>query len=309
MSLRPRSAAKIAGKRLATTGGGGSFARHAAPWHFYMTVFYLLLLGAGLAGGLLAGLLGIGGGIFFLLVLPDALRTLGVAPADMAATVVANSLVGTLLSALAAGYQHVRTQTPGRADIAWVGLPAAVTAYLSLQYIVSRPEFSEQVFNRVVVVILALLLGRTLYTFLRQSAPVADASLEADNAPAKLATTGTLAGLVSSLTGLGGGILIVPVLREWASYPVRRAAFVSSGAIVLSSLAALVFSLSSETSTPLEGSLGYIVPGVAAPLGVGVVLAAPYGVRLATRLSSRTLTLLYILFVTAVLVRRGMGAF
>jgi uncharacterized membrane protein YfcA len=58
---------------------------------------------------------------------------------------------------------------------------------------------------------------------------------------------------------------------------------------------------------PIAGSWGYIVPSVALPLIGGVVLAAPFGVRLAVRLSARTLTLIYLIFVALVLIRRGVG--
>lgn len=260
---------------------------------------------AGLAGGLLAGLLGIGGGIIFLLVLPEALQRLGVAPVDMPATQVANALLATLFSALAACYQHLRSGTAGRADVAWVGLPAGAVALASMALIVQHPAFSEHVFSVVLLVILSLLLARTIYTL--QPHPSASAQTIPDDAPtptAKLAATGALAGLISSLTGLGGGILVVPALREWARYPVRRASFVSSGTIVISSLAALVFSLQAQPRHPLAESLGLIIPTVALPLGVGVVVAAPIGVRWAQGISPRRLTILYAVLVALVLARR-----
>jgi uncharacterized membrane protein YfcA len=276
-----------------------------------MSFFFLALLAAGLAGGLLAGMLGIGGGIFFLLVLPDALKSLGVLPADLPATVVANSLLGTLVSALAAAATHFKTKTPGRSDIFRVGIPAAVTAYISLVYIVSAPGFNERIFSAVIVLVLALLLGRTLYTFLKtrgeKGAEIAP-QIQATSGR-KLGLTGALAGLVSSLTGLGGGVLIVPMLREWAGYPIRSASFVSSGAIVLSSITALYFSLTAHPVAPLEGAWGYIVPRVAVPLVAGVLVAAPFGVKLATRLSAQTLTVLYMVFVLLVLLRRSAGLF
>ena len=301
-----------------------------------MLLFYTLLVAAGLLGGMLAGLLGIGGGLFFLLVLPDALARLGVDPADAPAAVVVNSLMGTLIAALASCYQHIRSGTPGRGDIAWIGLPTGITAYIALRLIVARPEFDATVFNSIVIVVLGLLLGRSVYSFMQEErraqrehlrakghvigagAGIAEVTLpphrqlllKGEPLPTgKLAGTGALAGLVSSLTGLGGGILIVPMLRDWAGYPLRRASFVSSGAIVLSSLAALAFSLSTHPLIPIPGAAGYILPKAAFPLGAGVVVAAPLGVRLASKISSRNLTLLYIAFVALVLGRRVAALF
>jgi uncharacterized membrane protein YfcA len=271
-----------------------------------MFAFFMALAAVGVAGGLLAGLLGVGGGIFFLLILPDALRFQGVAEADLAATIVANSLLGTMVSALAASAQHVRQRTPGVAYIFWVGGAAAVTAFLSLEFIVSQPYFNVAVFNGFVLAVLVVILAQTLFGFFKRNAYTeAEKKISlAKNQTSKLIGAGAGAGLISSLTGLGGGILLVPLLRNWMNFPIREAAFISSGAIVLSNLAALVFSLKATPHQPVLGSMGYLVPAVAIPMILGVVVAAPFGVRLATRLTSRTLTGIYIAFLLLAIGRR-----
>lgn len=271
-----------------------------------MVIFIFLLVLAGLGGGLISGLLGIGGGVLFILVLPEALAELGVPPADIPATQVANALLATLVSASAACYQHRKLATAGLEDILWVGLPAAAVAYTTLSYIVMHPSFSDKAFGYVLIAILAASLARALYLLLANKSHNEADHLADDAKPLKrkLLTTGALAGLVSSLTGLGGGILVIPVLREWAKYPMRRASFVSSGMIVVSSIAVLIFSLEHQPKVPIEGAIGMIVPGVALPLGIGVVVAAPWGVKWARHLSARTLTVLYAALVALVLARR-----
>lgn len=51
--------------------------------------------------------------------------------------------------------------------------------------------------------------------------------------PLKLAVIGTLAGLFSGLFGVGGGIVIVPLLILWLGYGEREATGTSLAAIVL----------------------------------------------------------------------------
>jgi len=273
-----------------------------------MASYLLWLALAGLVGGLLAGMLGVGGGLFFLLILPDALLAQGVTQPDLAATVVANSLLGTLVSALAATSQHLRQKTQGLRDIAWMGGAAAITAYIFLQTVVSQPFFNVRVFSSIVIAVLSLLFVRTVLTFLKEARNLTASSGKEDVEPkapvVRLATIGGLAGMVSSLTGLGGGVLMVPFMRSWLGYPIRRAAFISSGAIVVSSLSAFYFSLQATPLFHIQGAWGYIVPAVALPLSAGVVVGAPLGVRVATRMGSQTLTLIYLFFLALIIVRR-----
>jgi uncharacterized membrane protein YfcA len=153
---------------------------------------------------------------------------------------------------------------------------------------------------------LLAILVQTVFSLFQKNASTEQNAMS--NSPAtphgKLVTAGAGAGLISSLTGLSGGIFLVPILRNWMNLPVRQAAFISSGAIVLSNLAALVFSLKASPAQPIAGAWGYLVPAVAVPLIIGVVVAAPFGVRLATRLSTKTLTGIYIAFLLLAIARR-----
>ncbi len=108
----------------------------------------------------------------------------------------------------------------------------------------------------------------------------------------KLLAIGLVAGVFSALFGVGGGIVIVPLLVI-VGLPGRMATGTSLAAIVLTAAA----------GTVAYGLHGDLKPGAAAILGVPAVLGVVVGVALQQRLARRTLTFGFALFLTAVGIR------
>lgn len=80
----------------------------------------------------------------------------------------------------------------------------------------------------------------------------------------KLALTGTLAGLFSGLFGVGGGVVIVPLLVLWVGVDVRTATGTSLAAIVVIAGAAAAVQSGYGNVRPVEG----LLVGVPAVAGV-----------------------------------------
>jgi uncharacterized membrane protein YfcA len=94
---------------------------------------------------------------------------------------------------------------------------------------------------------------------------------------------GTAAGLFSGLFGVGGGIVIVPLLVFWLGYGERQATGTSLAAIVfISAFAAAV-----------QGAYGNVHLGYAALVGVPAVAGVLLGAWLQQRLHVRLLSLLF----------------
>ncbi len=97
----------------------------------------------------------------------------------------------------------------------------------------------------------------------------------------RLVAIGLLAGLFSALFGVGGGIVVVPLLILLARYDERPAMGTSLAAV---GLIALVGAVS-------YGFHGELKPGAAAVVGVPAALGAVLGAWLQQRLTSRMLSL------------------
>ena len=91
-----------------------------------------------------------------------------------------------------------------------------------------------------------------------------------------------VAGNVSTLLGLGGGIIKVPVLNAWCGMPLRAAAATSAFMIGVTATAGAV----------IYYGQGAIVPSLAAATVLGVLAGSRAGLRLALRIRSRWLKII-----------------
>jgi uncharacterized protein len=108
----------------------------------------------------------------------------------------------------------------------------------------------------------------------------------------QLAAVGTAAGAFSGLFGVGGGVVIVPLLVLWLGYGEREAAGTSLAAIVVIAAAAMAIQAGYGNVHVREGLL-LGVPGMAGVLG---------GTWLQQRLPVRWLSLAFAAVLAAVAV-------
>jgi uncharacterized membrane protein YfcA len=91
-----------------------------------------------------------------------------------------------------------------------------------------------------------------------------------------------VAGTLSSLLGIGGGILKVPALNAWCGVPLRAAAATSAFMIGVTAVAA----------APIYYAHGDIVPHLAAAAVIGVLMGSQAGLAFSARWRSKWLKLL-----------------
>jgi len=106
----------------------------------------------------------------------------------------------------------------------------------------------------------------------------------------RLVLIGLVAGLFSSLFGVGGGIVIVPLLMLVAAFGAREATATSLGAIVITALAGVT----------LYALRGKVDVSYALLIGIPAMGGAILGTSLQRRLSGRALALAFAGLLTAV---------
>ena len=108
----------------------------------------------------------------------------------------------------------------------------------------------------------------------------------------RLVLIGLAAGFFSALFGVGGGIVVVPLLVLALGYDLRPATGTSLAAIAIIAL----------VGTIAYGIRGEVEPGYAALIGLPAVVGALAGAALQQRVASRTLVYAFaaLLFVVAV---------
>ena len=106
----------------------------------------------------------------------------------------------------------------------------------------------------------------------------------------RLVAIGLVAGLFSALFGVGGGIVIVPLLLlsgRWSERPAMATSLAAIGLIALVGTVSYAFH-------------GEVKPGAAAIVGIPAALGAVAGTALQQRLQSRTLALAFSVVLAAV---------
>jgi uncharacterized protein len=107
-----------------------------------------------------------------------------------------------------------------------------------------------------------------------------------------LLVIGLVAGLFSGIFGVGGGILIVPLLVALAAYPPKTAMATSLAAILFTATAAALSHASQGNVAWKEGAL----------IGLPAVVGAVLGTEIHQRVSTRWAVLGFSVFLSAVAV-------
>jgi uncharacterized protein len=122
-------------------------------------------------------------------------------------------------------------------------------------------------------------------------------STEANTEPAipdlkRLLAIGLVAGFFSALFGVGGGIVMVPLLILWLGFEAKTATATSLAAIIITA----------SVGVAAHGALGNIAWGYALLIGIPAVAGLLLGLSLKDRISGRALTLAFaaVLVVVAV---------
>jgi len=108
----------------------------------------------------------------------------------------------------------------------------------------------------------------------------------------RLVAIGLLGGILSGLLGVGGGVIMVPLLVLWAGYEQRSAHAASLGAIIPISIAGIL----------TFGVAGAVHVPQAAGLACGSIVGARFGAGLLARIEERLLKLVFGAFLVAVAV-------
>lgn len=231
----------------------------------------------GVMAGLMAGLLGVGGGLIIVPVLIAVFSLQGVDPALVVHTAVGTSLatiVPTSLSSIRA--HHAR----GAVDWRWVRwlspgllLGAFAGAWLA--------DTLNAVWLQRVFALFAILVSIQM---LRGGTPRGHVAMPGRGG---VALVGGVIGLVSGVVGIGGGSMTVPYL-SWRGVDVRRAVASSAACgLPIAVAGALGFVLAGPAGN--DFSAGYLNWPAALLVGAFSVLSAPYGAALAHTLPIVTL--------------------
>lgn len=265
-----------------------------APW-----LPWLVIPALGAFAGVLAGLLGIGGGLVLVAALVWWLPLQGV-PHELAMqAALATSLASIVFTALSSARAHAR-----RGSVLWPTVFALVPGLLIGAWFgsVIAVHLAGGVLRWIVATYCFLAGAQLLFVQPRVSSDPAAADV-ATVAPrdAGIAACGLLIGAVSAVVGIGGGSMTVPLLVWRGVRPVRAVGTSSACGVAIGLASAAGYALHGPPGgLPGPASVGFVDLPVAAAIALASVLAAPLGVRLAHRLSGPALRRVFAVFLFTV---------
>ena len=234
----------------------------------------LLLMAIGAVAGVMAGLLGIGGGLIIVPALAFWFPAHGVAASDALHAAVATSLASISLTALASARAHWR-----RGAIEWRAL-----AWLTPGLLLGGGGGALVVAQVSRAALTWFVVGFCLFAAWQIARPRAEPKLNGKPLPRAWLLPGGLGiGAVSAAVGIGGGSLTVPLLYRLGA-PLRHAIATSAAAGVPIAFASMLGYVFARTPAGLSSwALGLVDFQPALAIGALSVLTAPWGASLAHR--------------------------
>jgi uncharacterized protein len=238
-----------------------------------------ILVVGGLVSGMLAGVLGIGGGS----VLVPLMVYIGFTPINAIGT----SSLAILLTSLSGSIQNWRMGYIDWRKISWLGLPALLAAQLGAALAQYLPA------HWLLFGFAAMMLTNIYLVGLKQQLVESKSStLSTKRHTLSTTITGGLAGLVAGLAGVGGGAIMVPLQMLLLGETIKVAIQTSLGVVVLTAISATIG----------HSINGHVLFNQGIILGIGGLLGAQLGTRYLPKLPDSVISNLFrlTLFLTAI---------
>jgi uncharacterized membrane protein YfcA len=260
---------------------------------FSMLESFLYCLSFGGLAGLVAGLFGIGGGIILVPFFLWLFIANGFSQDVVMHSAVATSLATIIVTAISSVFAHHRL-----GSVLWdVVYKLAPGVFIGA---VTGAALADRLPTEILKLIFACYLLIVSLEMAFQWRPKAEK--QHPSSPV-LFVSGVVIGALSSILGIGGGTLTVPLLSKYG-FPIRNAVAVSSACgLPIAMSGSMSFALLGVGKTGLpEGSIGYVYWPAFLGIVLTSILMAPMGAKLAHQLPTQTLKRIFagLLFIVAV---------
>lgn len=257
-----------------------------------MTItLFLILLIIGAIVGYYSGLIGTGGNIILIPVFDILFHYLKIPETEVVKFMIAHSFFITAFTGLSVSYKQFKAKNLHVKEVLFISIAGMITAFFMTEFIKNGNWYHKSDFDLVFFTLLLILAIRMLF-FKQPPPPINDNHLNKPYFP----IIGVVAGLISSLSGLGGGIIVIPILTDILKTPLKKASSISIGVVAMLALPISASYLSIDARSTMQNFLpaqvGYISMFIAAPVLIGVFSTTGWGVRTAQKTDPNKLRLI-----------------
>jgi uncharacterized membrane protein YfcA len=255
-----------------------------------ITLFLILLL-IGAIVGYYSGLIGTGGNIILIPVFDILFHYLKIPESEVVKFIIAHSFFITAFTGLSVSYKQFKAKNLHVKEVLFISIAGMITAFFMTEFIKNGNWYHKSDFDLVFFTLLLILAIRMLF-FKQPPPPINDNNLNKPYFP----IIGVVAGLISSLSGLGGGIIVIPILTDILKTPLKKASSISIGVVAMLALPISISYLSIDARSAMQhilpAQVGYISMFIAAPVLMGVFSTTGWGVRTAQKTDPNKLRLI-----------------
>lgn len=267
------------------------------------TLQIMLLLITGAAGGFLSGLLGVGGGLIFVPVIDYYLSNQGINGNLLVGMILANSLATIVFTGAVGSIKQFRMGNYFPRETALTSTGGIATS-LFLSYLISRyPFYSKSMFNLFFACMLLILIVRMLKH--KQQDKQTEKTPDSWKS-ANYMLSGALAGCVTALSGLGGGLVMVPVFNQLLKLNLKTSTSISTGVITFLVLPVAAYYACQPVPHVLRDNtlmIGWLNGKIILPLALGSLFFTPLGVKTAHLMPTQNIRVVFLIFAGVVLIK------
>jgi uncharacterized membrane protein YfcA len=258
----------------------------------FLEFLIFVIVGCGI--GFLAGLFGVGGGFVMVPILIFCYEHSDVSPSVSTHLAIGTSLFIVIFASIASAYQHRRHGNIDWCSVFVIGFSSAFTALATSRLAASLSGKHLQIAFAIIVMIAAIRM-------LTESKTQATEKLEFSSRPGTwgLIGVGLMAGIVSALAGIGGGVFTIPIMYYFLRMPLKLAIGTSSATIVITALFSVtgyILSGIGRSGLP-EWCWGFVDLQRGVALAIGTMLLARVGAYVSFKTHPFLLRKLFALFV------------
>jgi uncharacterized protein len=279
-----------------------------------MEIILLLLLGC--FGGFLFGMVGIGGNVLYIPVFSILLTQMGFHDEELSRAIIANALFILVFTGSAVSWKQFSVGNFFLREILLTASTGASTAFLICLLIKSGNWYDKKTFDWVFTGLLIITLLRLFLNQNKEKKIVLEDELSPNsdeggpsvflpifNKKYPFFIVGIITGALTAFSGLGGSIVMIPLFTEFVGLSMKKAHSISVGVVPLMALTISTFYFFGKpnvVSLPIS-QFGYLNVGMVAPVIIGSMITAPFGVQAAHQVKPRTQKLVFAIIVGVVL--------
>lgn len=254
-------------------------------------IIFLILIGC--VSGLLGGLFGIGGGVINGPVILFILKEWNISDKIIFPLTFGTSLFIIIFTSLSAVIKYQSMKCILWRSVLLMSLFGIIGAYFGATVTVYMPRWILQRIYGLFLIFVAYRISKEFKS---------NEATEKKEKLIYLIILGIIIGFVSSMFGVGGGVVSIPIMILFLKYPIKKIAGTSSGIILFTSISGVIryIFLGLKNFNIPSYSLGFVNLKIALPLMIGGMLCAPIGAYLNGKIKVLTLKKIFSLFLTII---------